>query len=55
MDQVGPFLILFGNCCLMPLVFGWLGYALAKGWIRSPIAISRQRQTQIDDDELFGN
>lgn len=49
MDNVGPgpFFILFGNCCLMPLACLWLGYAYAKGWIRSPIAISKR--TQIDD------
>jgi len=51
MDQVGPVFILIANCCLMPLLFGWLGYALAKGWIRSPIAVvNRQRQTDPDDD-----
>jgi len=43
-------LILFGNCCIMPLVCVWLGYALAKGWIRSPVDTKKIRS---NDDEGF--
>lgn len=55
MDQIGPFFILFGNCCLMPLGCMWLGYAYAKGWIRSPIAVDSDRRSPIDDDPFDDN
>lgn len=55
MENATPFLVLFGNCCVMPLLFMWLGYAFARGWIRSPIALPRRGTAAraMDDDALF--
>jgi len=50
MDSVGPYLILLGNCCFMPAICLWLGYALARGWVRSPIAVNRRPRQMADDD-----
>jgi len=44
------FLLLVGNCCLVPLLCVFLGYALAKGWIRSPVDTKKIRS---NDDEGF--
>lgn len=48
MENFGPILLLVGNCCLMPLACGWLGYALAKGWIRSPVNFNRDVSSSHD-------
>jgi len=39
--QIGAMLILAANCCLMPLIFTGIGFALAKGALRSPVDMGK--------------
>lgn len=53
---VSPWVLLFGNCCIMPGIAMFIGLAWGKGWLRSPIVIDKPGKTDSpgkDPDDPF--